>query len=159
MSRPDSTDSIRPAPAIRCLPVRTPTLPPATHTNVYVVGEGALAVVDPASPWADEQERLDGWLDDLAATGVGRVEEILLTHHHVDHVSGAAHLPARRAGAGGTGGRRARRRGGPGGGAGVPRLSGGSGAAQGLAARSLLAHLLKLRDEGRATERDGRWSA
>lgn len=66
------------------LPVRTPTVPPATHTNCYRFGR---AVVDPASPWPDEQERLATW-----AAGV---DTILLTHHHHDHVGGVADLVAR----------------------------------------------------------------
>ena len=82
------------APWIRRVPVRTPTLPPATHTNVYVVGEGDLVVVDPASPYPEEQLALDTYLEERAAAGE-RVIEVLLTHHHVDHVSGAAHLAAR----------------------------------------------------------------
>jgi endoribonuclease LACTB2 len=82
------------APHVRIFPVRTPTLPPATHTNVYLVGERALTVFDPASPWPDEQAALDRAIDALAARGLP-VEEIVLTHHHVDHVSGAAHLAAR----------------------------------------------------------------
>lgn len=85
-------------PGLRVVPVRTPTLPPATHTNCYVVGLGRdLVVVDPASPYADEQARLDGIVDDLLARG-HRVREVLLTHHHPDHVGGAEHL-ARRLGA------------------------------------------------------------
>lgn len=80
------------APWLRRFAVRTPTLPPATHTNVYVVGEGELAVVDPASPWDEEQAALDRFLDGLAPA---RPSAILLTHHHVDHASGAAHLQRR----------------------------------------------------------------
>jgi glyoxylase-like metal-dependent hydrolase (beta-lactamase superfamily II) len=79
---------------IRRFSVRTPTLPPATHTNVYVVGRGRLGVIDPASPWDDEQARLDAVLDGLAAAGE-QVAEVILTHHHVDHVSGAMHLAGR----------------------------------------------------------------
>ena len=48
-------------------------------------------VIDPASPWSDEQSALDAWLDGLGSP----VAEIFLTHHHVDHVSGAAHLARR----------------------------------------------------------------
>jgi ribonuclease/clavin/mitogillin len=81
-------------PWIRSFAVRTPTLPPATHTNVYVVGKGYLTLVDPASPWADEQAALDAWLDERAQAGE-RAARILLTHHHLDHVSGAAHLAGR----------------------------------------------------------------
>ncbi|MCB9671690.1 MAG: MBL fold metallo-hydrolase [Alphaproteobacteria bacterium] len=69
------------------MPVRSPTLPPATHTNVWVLGQHTLTVVDPASPWADEQDRLREALD-----GMGRVERIVLTHHHHDHVQGAEAL-------------------------------------------------------------------
>lgn len=86
-------------------PVRTPTLPPATHTNVYVftgggergAGEargGDLVVIDPASPYDDERAELDRELAPLLAAGA-RVVALLLTHHHLDHVSGAAHLAAR----------------------------------------------------------------
>jgi glyoxylase-like metal-dependent hydrolase (beta-lactamase superfamily II) len=74
--------------------VRTPTLPPATHTNTYVVGEGALTVLDPASPYEDERQRLADALQARVDAGE-RVERIVLTHHHDDHVSGAEALRAR----------------------------------------------------------------
>jgi len=76
------------APGVGVLAVRTPTLPPATHTNVYVLGQQERVVVDPASPWPDEQKAL---LDALDGAG-GRVAQILLTHHHHDHVAGAVAL-------------------------------------------------------------------
>jgi glyoxylase-like metal-dependent hydrolase (beta-lactamase superfamily II) len=84
-------DTIEGAPWIRVFAVRTPTLPPATHTNVYIIGDAgdSVVVIDPASPWDDEQRALDAFLDGE------RVAEIWLTHHHVDHVSGAAHLAER----------------------------------------------------------------
>ena len=84
---------LSPGSSIRRFPVRSPTLPPATHTNVYVAAtvDGQLAVFDPASPWDDEQAALDAFLESLP----GRVMAVVLTHHHVDHVSGAAHLAAR----------------------------------------------------------------
>ncbi|MCA9677282.1 MAG: MBL fold metallo-hydrolase, partial [Myxococcales bacterium] len=84
------------APEVRVFPVRTPTLPPAAHTGCYVVGAaaGPQLVIDPASPYPDEQAGLDAWLDAEAAAG-RPVAAIALTHHHGDHVGGAAHLAAR----------------------------------------------------------------
>jgi ribonuclease/clavin/mitogillin len=75
-------------PAIRRFEVRTPTLPPATHTNVYILGRGDLVVVDPASPYPEEREALR---EAISATGE-HVAAIFLTHQHLDHVSGAAAL-------------------------------------------------------------------
>jgi glyoxylase-like metal-dependent hydrolase (beta-lactamase superfamily II) len=70
------------------VPLRTPTLPPATHTNCLLLGDDELWVVDPGSPWPEEQKILRDTLDKLAEEG--RVARgVLLTHHHVDHVAGA----------------------------------------------------------------------
>jgi len=78
---------------IRAAALRTPTLPPATHTACYLVGPcegpGEVYVVDPASPYPDQQDALDQSLGDA------RVEAVALTHHHGDHVGGAEHLAAR----------------------------------------------------------------
>ncbi len=70
------------------VPVRSPTLLPATHTNVWVLGDHHVTIVDPASPWEDEQERLDEILE------MYMVERIVLTHHHADHIGGALALQA-----------------------------------------------------------------
>src|SRR5206468_2221362 len=76
---------------ITLAPLRTPTLPPATHTNCYILGETDVIVVDPASPDDQEQTKLDRILE---RRGV-RIREIWLTHLHRDHVSGANHLRQR----------------------------------------------------------------
>ena len=71
------------------VPLRTPTLPPATHTNCYVVGGDEVVVIDPASPYEEEQQLLDRVL------AKRKVREIWLTHLHRDHVGGANHLRER----------------------------------------------------------------
>ncbi len=81
-------------PEIALFPLRTPTLPPATHTNCYVAGTRRLAVFEPAAGDPAEQQRLDAWLDRRIAEGA-RVECVVLTHHHGDHVGGVAHLAGR----------------------------------------------------------------
>jgi glyoxylase-like metal-dependent hydrolase (beta-lactamase superfamily II)/8-oxo-dGTP pyrophosphatase MutT (NUDIX family) len=78
-------------PGFICFPLRTPTKPPATHTNAYLVGHGELVVLDPGSPDEDEQRALAACVDELAADG-RIVREIILTHHHPDHVAGTAAL-------------------------------------------------------------------
>ena len=83
-----------PLPGITVVPVRTPTLPPATHTNTWIVGDGQLTVIDPASPWEDQQAHLFASLRARIDRGE-RIERLFLTHHHLDHVSGAADLQQR----------------------------------------------------------------
>lgn len=76
-------------------PLRTPTLPPATHTNCWLVlGEGGTAVVDPGAPDPGEQARLFEILDALAAEG-RPPREVWLTHAHPDHVGAVAAVAAR----------------------------------------------------------------
>lgn len=82
------------AAGVRLLALRTPTLPPATATNTLVVGRKRLAVIEPATPYADEQAALDELLGALVGTGAD-VAAILLTHHHQDHTGYATALRER----------------------------------------------------------------
>lgn len=71
-----------------CFPVRTPTKPPATHTNCYLIYTSSeLLVIDPGSPYGDEQQALAACVDELIAEG-RTAREIVLTHMHPDHVAG-----------------------------------------------------------------------
>ena len=74
--------------------LRTPTLPPATHTNCYVLGNRELLVVDPGSDEVAELDRLVNLLERRREEGA-IVKAIFLTHHHRDHVGGVAWLKDR----------------------------------------------------------------
>lgn len=81
------------APGIRVLALRTPTLPPAAHTNTYVVGpdRGPQLVIDPGSPYPDQQSVLERAISEDANAG-RPLAMVLLTHHHGDHIGGAVAL-------------------------------------------------------------------
>ncbi|MBA3569284.1 MAG: MBL fold metallo-hydrolase [Pyrinomonadaceae bacterium] len=75
-----------------CFPVRTPTKPPATHTNCYLIyNSREILVIDPGSPYGEEQQALAAAVDDLVRAGRS-VREIILTHMHPDHVGGVNSL-------------------------------------------------------------------
>ncbi len=82
-------------PGIVLFPLRAATLPPATHTNAYLVGEEECILVDPGCDDPDELARLEAALE-AARSRLGRwVGAIFLTHHHPDHVAGAPWLRSR----------------------------------------------------------------
>ncbi|MBO0719430.1 MAG: MBL fold metallo-hydrolase [Blastocatellia bacterium] len=75
-------------------PLRTPTIPPATHTNCYLVGGDQLVIVDPGSPYPDQQKVLDEVIVRFLAQGK-TMREIIITHLHPDHIGGVMHLSER----------------------------------------------------------------
>ena len=76
------------------IPLATPTLPPATTTNHYLVGDHAAVLVDPSAPAASSQDRLVALLAAARDQGIA-LQALFLTHHHNDHVGAAMALRAR----------------------------------------------------------------
>jgi glyoxylase-like metal-dependent hydrolase (beta-lactamase superfamily II)/8-oxo-dGTP pyrophosphatase MutT (NUDIX family) len=68
-------------------PLKTKTLPPATHTNCFIVGRKEFIVIDAASPEVEEQEKLHNLVDELIERG-GICKEIVVSHLHSDHFGG-----------------------------------------------------------------------
>lgn len=67
---------------VRHIWVRSHTIPPAQHTNCFLLGDAQShrILVDPSPHSDEEMERLLAVVEQL-----GGVHEIFLTHHHPDH--------------------------------------------------------------------------
>ncbi len=76
------------AVGVELLPLRTPTLPPATHTNSYFVGARDFYLVEPSSPYGPEQARLHELIEARIERG-HKLIAVIATHHHADHIGGA----------------------------------------------------------------------
>lgn len=76
------------ANGIYILPLRSPTLPPATHTNCIIIGEREIYLIDPAADDEEERGLLTRQIKMLTDLG-GTVKAIILTHSHIDHVCAA----------------------------------------------------------------------
>jgi len=76
-------------PGMMMLPLRTPTLPPATHTNCYVLGTNDLLIVEPAAKDQHLCQQLFNYIDQRLADGA-QIRAIVLTHHHHDHIGGVS---------------------------------------------------------------------
>lgn len=76
---------------ITVFPLRTKTLPPATHTNCFVVGHKGFVVIDAASPDKNEQAKLHALIDEMITNG-SVCKEIIISHLHPDHFGGETAL-------------------------------------------------------------------
>ncbi|MGC6416286.1 MAG: MBL fold metallo-hydrolase [Bradymonadia bacterium] len=74
-------------PDVMMLPLKTPTLPPATHTNCYILGREELLVIEPAARTTEYRDYLYHYLDQRVADGA-QIKAIITTHHHHDHIGG-----------------------------------------------------------------------
>lgn len=87
-----STEEILPiyfAPEVRLIPLHTQALPPTSYTNAYLVGREKAYLIDPGCPEPSEQDRLFRCVDEFMKGG-GRLQAIVLSHHHIDHVAAAS---------------------------------------------------------------------
>lgn len=90
----EAEEAHEPAPGIRMRPVRSPTLPPAAHTNMFLVGGRTAVLIEPATPFPEELDAICQWVEEAEADGV-TVLAICATHHHPDHIGGAVALQER----------------------------------------------------------------
>ncbi len=79
---------------IICFPLRTETLPPATHTNCFIVGRREFIVIDAASKDVVELENFFELIDSLIEKGFV-CKEIIVSHLHPDHFGGETILQKR----------------------------------------------------------------
>jgi len=82
------------SPGVLMACLTTPTLPPATTTNCYIVGRDRLFIIDPGAPEPSDQALLFELLDELVAEGAA-LEAVVCTHHHPDHVGAVGAVSAR----------------------------------------------------------------
>ena len=75
------------APGVECLPLPTKTLPPATHTNCYVLGVsgGERIIVDPAAKTKEALDILGMKVKEIESTG-SKIIATIFTHKHPDHI-------------------------------------------------------------------------
>lgn len=84
-------DFIELNPRIICFPLRTETLPPATHTNCFIVGRKEFVVIDAASKDDSELANLFQLTDSFIERGFV-CREIIVSHLHKDHFGGESVL-------------------------------------------------------------------
>jgi glyoxylase-like metal-dependent hydrolase (beta-lactamase superfamily II)/8-oxo-dGTP pyrophosphatase MutT (NUDIX family) len=85
-------ERIEVTPGVVMAPLPSTTIPPATHTNCLIVGEGECLLVDPGT---DDAIALDGLERLLGRLEGRRVVAIAVTHRHRDHTAGAAEMRRR----------------------------------------------------------------
>jgi glyoxylase-like metal-dependent hydrolase (beta-lactamase superfamily II)/8-oxo-dGTP pyrophosphatase MutT (NUDIX family) len=74
-------------PHVICFPLRTETLPPATHTNCFIVGRREFVVIDAASRDESDLANLFELVDSFIEKGFV-CRKIIVSHLHQDHFGG-----------------------------------------------------------------------
>ncbi len=77
---------------ITVFPLKTWTLPPATHTNCFIVGRQEFTVIDAASPFSEEQTALHKLINSLVEENNSTCQAIIVSHLHPDHTGGETAL-------------------------------------------------------------------
>lgn len=81
-------------PHVHRIPVPSLTVPPAQHTNSYIVGKKDPVIIDVGSDTAEALDMIITYLRSAYGGGHIRLSGILLTHTHSDHAVGAERLSA-----------------------------------------------------------------
>lgn len=81
-------------PRVICFPLRTETLPPATHTNCFIVGRKEFVVIDAAAKDDAELAKLFALTDSFVEKGYV-CKAIIVSHLHKDHFGGETVLQNR----------------------------------------------------------------
>ena len=84
-NRKPGRQSILFAYGVEVVPIRTATLPPAEHTNCYLIGDpdGDFLIIDPAVRYREDMENLADAVERHNGQPVG----IAFTHSHGDHLA------------------------------------------------------------------------
>ena len=84
---PSNNTRIEFAPGVECVPIPTNTLPPATHTNCYVLGVpgGPRVIIDPAAKSAEGLKILEEKIHEINRSG-SEILATIFTHRHADHI-------------------------------------------------------------------------
>ena len=87
LSPPNQNNRIEFAPGVECLPLQTATLPPATHTNCYILGlpGGERIIIDPAAKCDEGLIQLREKVEQILSDG-STIKATIFTHRHADHV-------------------------------------------------------------------------
>ncbi len=84
---PSNNSRIEFAPGVECVPIPTNTLPPATHTNCYVLGVpgGPRVIIDPAAKCVEGLRIMEEKVNDIHESG-SEILATIFTHRHLDHI-------------------------------------------------------------------------
>ena len=90
----DSGRAILAAPGYDFVPLATPPLPPEIPTNTFLIGAAQFVVVDAAPRREKGRRHLFEVIDTRLSAG-DRLQALVLTHHHQDHVGALEEIVAR----------------------------------------------------------------